>query len=146
MKKLLALLLLTPSLSWGNDDLSGKNLICGLDDNKSILVIQFKEERLATVFASLNFNSDSWNLHDNIHEYKTSLTEITILSSDRPIVINRQTLDTTYYKKKSDRTFMNGYCKIAKYERSINAIESHKNDWNDFMIKKTQSLKEQQKI
>ena len=150
MKTLLALLLLIPSLSWGNDDLSGKNLICGLDGNKSIIVLQFNKN-IARVFSSLNFNSDFWSIHDSSYKYETSLTEInTFYDKFRIIIINRQNLgvDTTYVMdyEKDYRTFTDGYCKIAELERTVNAIESHKNDWKEYKKRETQSLKEQQKI
>tara|TARA_Y100000816_G_C25799191_1_gene418625 strand:+ start:81 stop:536 length:456 start_codon:yes stop_codon:yes gene_type:complete len=151
MKTLLALLLLIPSLSWGNDELSGKNLICGLDALKSFVVIQFKKDR-ARVFTSKNANTEFWGIYDGSYKYETSLTEI-ITRYDRfsrVIIINRQNLlvDTTFIREdeKDDRTFMDGSCTVVDLERSINVIKEQKSDWKKYKTKKTKSLKEQQKI
>ena len=143
-------MLLIPSLSWGNDDLSGKNLICGLDALKSIVVIQFKKDK-ARVFSSMNLNTEFWRIHDDTYKYETSLTEIiTGYSWYSVIIINRQYLgvDTTFIREdeKDDRTFMDGSCSVVDLERSINAIKEQKSNWKKYKNKKTKTLKEQQKI
>ena len=149
MKTLLALLLLIPSLSWGNDDLSGKNLICGLNELKSFVVIQFTNDD-ARVFSSMNVNTDFWRVNEGSYKYETSLTEIITGYDNRVIIINRQYLgvDTTFIREdeKDDRTFMDGTCTVVDLETSINSIKKQKNDWKKYKTKKTKSLKEQQKI
>ena len=149
MKTLLALLLLIPSLSWGNDDLSGKNLICGLNDLKSFVVIQFTNDD-ARVFSSMNVYTDFWRVNEGSYKYETSLTEIITGYDNRVIIINRQYLgvDTTFIREdeKDDRTFTDGFCSVVDLEKSINAIKEQKSDWKNYKTKKTKSLKEQQKI
>ena len=149
MKTLLALLLLIPSLSWGNDDLSGKNLICGLNELKSFVVIQFTNDD-ARVFSSMNVNTDFWRVNEGSYKYETSLTEIITGYDNRVIIINRQYLgvDTTFIREdeKDDRTFTDGFCSVVDLESSINAIKEQKSDWKNYKTKKTKSLKEQQKI
>ena len=149
MKTLLALLLLIPSLSWGNDDLSGKNLICGLNELKSFVVIQFTNDD-ARVFSSMNVNTDFWRVNEGSYKYETSLTEIITGYDNRVIIINRQYLgvDTTFIREdeKDDRTFTDGFCSVVDLESSINAIKEQKSDWKKYKTKETKSLKEQQKI
>ena len=154
MKTFLTLLLLIPSLSWGNDDLSGKNLICGLNALKSIVVIQFKKDK-ARVFSSMNLNTEFWRIHDGSYDYETTLTEI-ITSYDwtsNVIVINRQSLGVDTYNVREDekifrqnRSLLDGFCDVVDLERSINAIKEQKSDWKKYKNKKTKTLKEQQKI
>ena len=122
MKILLSLLLLIPSLSWGNDDLSGKNLICGLNDLKSLVVIQFTNDE-ARVFSSMNVNTDFWRVNEGSYKYETSLTEIITGYDNRVIIINRQYLgvDTTFIREdeKEDRTFTDGFCSVVDLESQL---------------------------
>ena len=169
MKTLLALLLLIPSLSWGeSDDLKGKYISCMVDlhnEGRSQIVVKFKKKGKAKVFVSmpdLEING-SWRLvNSGITGYKdpgdtryiAHLTHIMLevpnsrlLNGNQEIIINRQTLEV---KKNS---YNHGNCNVLSEEEYKDIIESIINEHEQYLIKekednnkKVEELKSNQKI
>ena len=167
MKTLLALLLLIPSLSWGDYfNLNGKYISCMVDlqnAGKSQIVVKFKKKGKALVFVSINQDSKYWRLVNSgitgyndpgDTRYSTNLTQIklgvpnsSLHDGNQNIIINRQTLEVekNYYD--------HGSCNVLSEEKYKEIIESIIYEHEQFLIKKKEDhnekleeLKNNQKI
>ena len=157
MKTLLALLLLIPNLSWGEDDISGKYLICEIKQKQledSIAIIEFKDDfkaKVSSIYANWHWNNKLQEVfyfydYGSIEIwYKNNSTNIRVpwgyeyesfgeqkMQFHGWIDINRQTLNVEIDTFEEGYQFYempydDGKCKISNKDKALNKISEIEN-------------------
>lgn len=160
MKTFIPLLFLIPSLSWGSDDLKGKNLFCEIENGKNIgaVVIQFlpnNKARVDSLYAQFfeKLEHASINLGGIYSKYKTTITNISLpwgyqhndgvseyIEYHGIININRMEL-TVDIRMTSEPTYENGTCRIITNDDVSSYVEDIKSSYEIWLRQKDDEIK-----